>query len=264
MDSERLFAATCWFEDDESFSEENALIILPAIDLRGGKVVRLEQGDAKRQTVYSDNPLEFALQWQEEGAEELHLVDLDGAFSGKPGNLAIIQQIARELEIPIELGGGMRNRENIESALESGVDRVIIGTKAVDSLDFVGEMVEEFGGSRIAVGIDARNGKVATKGWTENSDWTALELAQAVILAGAETIIYTDIATDGMFTGPNIPSLNELIEHVDCNIIASGGVATKAHIEALAKIPDLYGAIVGKALYDKKVTLAELLEGAER
>ncbi|PAW80050.1 MAG: 1-(5-phosphoribosyl)-5-[(5-phosphoribosylamino)methylideneamino]imidazole-4-carboxamide isomerase [Verrucomicrobia bacterium Tous-C9LFEB] len=233
--------------------------ILPAIDLRGGKVVRLQQGKADQQTTYSDDPIAVAKGWEQQGAEELHIVDLDGAFTGHPQNLHIVEQIAKAINIPIELGGGMRNEEAIDAALAAGVARVVIGTKACDSLDFVRSVVDKFGGESIAVGIDAKNGIVAVKGWTEASKWTAVQLAQAVSVTGAGTIIYTDISTDGMFTGPNIPALKEVLESVDLQVIASGGVATVEHINVLRQIPNLYGAIVGKALYDKKVTLAEIL-----
>lgn len=233
--------------------------ILPAIDLRGGKVVRLQQGKADQQTTYSDDPIAVAVNWEKQGAEELHIVDLDGAFTGHPQNLHIVEQIAKTIGIPIELGGGMRDEKAIDDALAAGVARVVIGTKACDSLDFVRSVVNKFGGEAIAVGIDAKNGIVAIKGWTEASSWTAVQLAQALSVTGAGTLIYTDIATDGMFTGPNIPALKEVLASVDMKVIASGGVANVAHIRALRDIPELYGAIVGKALYDKKVTLAEIL-----
>lgn len=233
--------------------------ILPAIDLRGGIVVRLQQGNADQQTNYSDDPIAVAAGWEEQGAQELHIVDLDGAFTGHPQNLRIVEKIAKTINIPIELGGGLRDEKAIDDALAAGVSRVVIGTRACDSLDFVRDMVNKFGGESIAVGIDAKNGVVAVKGWTEASKWTAVQLAQAVSVAGAGTIIYTDIATDGMFTGPNIPALKEMLAAVDVNVIASGGVASIDHVRALREIPNLYGAIVGKALYDKKVTLAEIL-----
>lgn len=233
--------------------------ILPAIDLRGGKVVRLQQGLADKQTTYSDDPIAVAAGWEQQGAEELHIVDLDGAFSGQPQNLHIVEQIAKTINIPIELGGGMRDEQSIDEALAAGVTRVVIGTKACDSLDFVRSVVNKFGGESIAVGIDAKNGIVSVKGWTEASKWDAVALSQAVSVTGAATIIYTDISTDGMFTGPNIPALKQILESVDLQVIASGGVASVDHIRALRDIPNLYGAIVGKALYDQKVTLAQIL-----
>jgi phosphoribosylformimino-5-aminoimidazole carboxamide ribotide isomerase len=233
--------------------------ILPAIDLRGGKVVRLQQGKADQQTTYSDDPVAVAAGWEEQGAEELHIVDLDGAFTGHPQNLHIVAQIAKQISIPIELGGGMRDEDAIDEALASGVSRVVIGTKACDSLDFVRAIVNKFGGESIAVGIDAKDGIVAVKGWTEASKWTAVQLAKEVSNTGARTLIYTDISTDGMFTGPNIPALKSVLAAVKINVIASGGVASIDHIKTLREIPGLYGAIVGKALYDKRVTLKEIL-----
>lgn len=238
------------------------MIILPAIDLRGGKVVRLEQGKAEAQTTYGDDPVAAALEWQKLGAEYLHLVDLDGAFTGTPLNWSSIEAVAKALTIPVELGGGLRDKKTLARAFEAGISRAILGTKACASLEFVGQVVKQFGGERIAVGIDAKNGQVATKGWTEASEWKAIDLARAVANLGVQTIIYTDIATDGMFTGPNYPALKELLNAVKVQIIASGGVASADHIRELAKLPNLYGAIVGKALYDKRVTLPELLQAA--
>jgi phosphoribosylformimino-5-aminoimidazole carboxamide ribotide isomerase len=235
------------------------MIIFPAIDLMGGQVVRLEQGKAEAKTVYGHDPVAVARQWKEQGAEWLHVVDLDGAFEGKPQNLDWVEKIAAAVGIPIELGGGMRDEATMEEAFRRGVARVVIGTKACDSLDFVRKVSDRFGGEKIAVGIDAKNGRVATKGWTEASEWDAITLAEGVSVSGAGTIIYTDIATDGMFTGPNFPALKDLMEATDLQVIASGGVATVEHIKKLREIEGLYGAIVGKALYDKKITLAEIL-----
>jgi phosphoribosylformimino-5-aminoimidazole carboxamide ribotide isomerase len=235
------------------------MIIYPAIDIMGRQVVRLEQGKAERKTVYSDDPVGFAKKWEAEGAEWLHVVDLDGAFTGTPINLDIIGTIAQTLKIPVQMGGGMRDEKIIAEALQRGVRRVVLGTKACASLDFVRQMVDKHGSDRIAVGIDAKDGRVATKGWTEASEWDAIQLATAATVSGAGTIIYTDIATDGMFTGPNFPALRDLLEAVDVQVIASGGVASKAHIDALRELPNLHGAIVGKALYDGKVTLAEIV-----
>jgi phosphoribosylformimino-5-aminoimidazole carboxamide ribotide isomerase len=235
------------------------MIIYPAVDIFGGQVVRLEQGKADRKTVYSDDPVAFALKWETEGAQWLHVVDLDGAFTGTPTNLATIGKIAQALKIPVQMGGGMRDAETIAQALALGVKRIVIGTKACDSLDFVRAMVDQHGSDRIAVGIDAKNGKVAVKGWTQASDWDAVQLATAATVAGAGTIIYTDIATDGMFTGPNFPALQDLLEAVDVQVIASGGVASAEHVQKLRTLPNLHGAIVGKALYDGKVTLGEIL-----
>jgi phosphoribosylformimino-5-aminoimidazole carboxamide ribotide isomerase len=235
------------------------MIIFPAIDLMGGQVVRLEQGKAEAKTVYSDDPVAMALRWQNEGAEWLHVVDLDGAFTGKPQNMEWIGKIVQALKIPVQLGGGLRDEALIQQAIALGISRVVLGTKACDSLEFVVQVSNRFGKDKIAVGIDAKNGKVATKGWTEASEWDAIDLARQASAAGAGTIIYTDIATDGMFTGPNYPALRALLEALNVQVIASGGVATVEHIRKLREFPSLYGAIVGKALYDKKVTLKDIL-----
>jgi len=236
------------------------MILLPAIDLMDSQVVRLEQGRADRKTVYSDDPVGFARRWQDEGGHYLHVVDLDAAFTGISRNLESVRAIASALSIPVELGGGMRSEAAIRSALDAGVARVVIGTRAAESLEFVREMVETFGGERIAVGIDAKEGVVAVKGWTESSGVQALDLARAVEAAGAGTIIYTDIATDGMLQGPNFAELERLLGAVRCQIVASGGVSSQADIERLATLPGLYGAIIGKALYDGRVDLAALAQ----
>jgi phosphoribosylformimino-5-aminoimidazole carboxamide ribotide isomerase len=233
------------------------MLILPAIDLMGGQVVRLLQGKADQKTVYSDDPVSFARQWEEEGGDYLHVVDLDAAFTGKLHNLESIRAICAALTIPCEMGGGMRDLRAIEQALSAGVTRVIIGSKACESLDFVQQAVSTFGGERIAVGIDAKDGKVAIKGWVEMSDWDAFDLARAVTDLGVQTIIYTDISTDGMMAGPNLKAQEAMVRAVPAQIVASGGVSCLEDLRQLGKISGLYGAIVGKALYDKKVTLRE-------
>ncbi len=235
------------------------MIIYPAIDLLGGRVVRLEQGKREACTVYSNDPVAFAQKWHADGAQTLHMVDLDGAFDGKPANLAKVREVTAAIPIPVQLGGGMRDEATIAAALEAGVARVVLGTKACESLAFVEQVVKRFGGEKIAVGIDAKDGRVAVKGWTEASKWEAVDLAQKVQALGVQTVIYTDIATDGMFTGPNYPHLQKLLEVFHGNLIASGGVATVGHIQKLREFPTLHGAIVGKALYDGKVTLQEIL-----
>ena len=235
------------------------MIIFPAIDLLGGQVVRLEQGKKDARTVYGDNPVAVAKEWQAQGARALHVFDLDGAFTGVPQNFAVVREIVQALDIPVQLGGGLREEAQIDAALATGVARVILGTRACESLPFVRQVVSRFGGARIAAGIDAKEGKVSIKGWTEESDRTVISLAKELEEAGVGLLIYTDIATDGMFTGPNFPSLAELLAAVDLPVIASGGIGSVAHVEKLRQIPGLYGAIVGKALYDKKVTLAEIL-----
>lgn len=219
-----------------------------------GEVVRLKRGLATEKTVYSNDPVAFAQKWEEAGGDWLHIVDLDAAFDGVPKNLAHVERICASVNIPCELGGGMRNIENVSAAFSAGVSRVILGTKAAQSLDFVREACAEFGGDRIAVGIDAKNGLVAVKGWTETTQTRALDLALAVQAVGVGTIIYTDIATDGMLQGPNYESLQELLEVLDCNLIASGGVSSVEDLKRLSALEGLYGAIIGKALYDGKIT----------
>jgi phosphoribosylformimino-5-aminoimidazole carboxamide ribotide isomerase len=230
------------------------MLQLPAIDLMGGEVVRLKRGLASEKTVYSNDPVAFAKKWEEAGGDWLHIVDLDAAFDGVPKNLEHVANICSAVNIPCELGGGMRNIENVSAAFSAGISRVILGTKAAQSLDFVREVCAEFGGERIAVGIDAKDGLVAVKGWTETTQTRALDLALAAQDAGVGTIIYTDIATDGMLQGPNYASLQELLEVLDCNLIASGGVSSVTDLERLSALEGLYGAIIGKALYDGKVT----------
>jgi phosphoribosylformimino-5-aminoimidazole carboxamide ribotide isomerase len=238
--------------------------IFPAIDLRGGKVVRLEQGRAEAQTVYGDNPVPVAESFSAAGAKYLHMVDLDGAFTGELKNLHLVAAVAKESPLFIELGGGMRNEKAIAQALEAGVDRVVIGTRACESLEFLREVVEKFGAEKIAVGIDAKDGIVSTKGWTAPSKWTAPDLGRAVQEQGVRTIIYTDIATDGMFTGPNLPALRELMAAVpQAHIIASGGVANADHVRSLRGLSDqISGVIIGKALYDGKLSLVDALRAS--
>ncbi|HEY2342771.1 MAG TPA: 1-(5-phosphoribosyl)-5-[(5-phosphoribosylamino)methylideneamino] imidazole-4-carboxamide isomerase, partial [Chthoniobacteraceae bacterium] len=188
------------------------MLLFPAIDLMSGQVVRLRQGKADQKTVYSDDPAAFARQWQAEGGDYLHIVDLDAAFSGEQRNLEAVREMAAAISIPCQLGGGMRSREAVARALDVGVARVIIGTRAAESLELVREMVLEFGRDRIAVGIDAKNGIVSVKGWTEMSQTKALDLARRVEDAGVGTIIYTDIATDGMLQGPNFEETAKMLE----------------------------------------------------
>lgn len=233
------------------------MLILPAIDLMGGQVVRLLQGKADQKTVYSDDPVVFARKWENEGGDYLHVVDLDAAFTGKLANLESIKAICSALTIPCELGGGMRDLASIELAMQAGVARAIIGSKACESLDFVKEAVRSFGGDRIAVGIDAKDGKVAVKGWVEISNWDAFDLAKAVTDLGVQTIIYTDISTDGMMAGPNLKAQEAMVKAVPAQIVASGGVSKLEDIRDLSRIPGLYGAIIGKALYDQKINLRE-------
>ena len=234
------------------------MILLPAIDLMSGEVVRLRQGKADQKTVYARDPAAFARRWEEEGGDYLHIVDLDAAFTGEQKNLDAVRAITAAVSIPCELGGGIRSEAALERAFAAGVARVIIGTRAAESLDFVGEMARKFGSARIAVGIDAKNGMVSVKGWTEESALTALDLARRAEDAGAGTIIYTDIATDGMLTGPNFAETRRMLDALSCQLIASGGVSSAADVERLAQMPGLYGCIIGKALYDGALNLREV------
>ena len=232
--------------------------ILPAIDLRGGKCVNLIQGIATQETVFSDAPVEMALQWQAEGAEYLHLVDLDGAFQNESVNLDIVGEIVAALEIPAQLGGGIRSMERLDTVLALGVDRAILGTVALKQPDFVKQACAKYG-ARIAVGIDAKDGRVATEGWLEVSQKSAVEFAQE--MAEVQTLIYTDIKSDGMLKGPNVDATADIINAGSANVIASGGVTSLADIEALKGI-GASGAIVGRALYTGDLTLSGAIAAA--
>ncbi len=240
------------------------MIILPAIDLKGGRCVRLRQGRADEVTVYCDDPIAMACHWQEQGATELHVVDLDGAFSGRPAHTATIAAIVAELKIPVEIGGGLRTDEDVAELLATGVVRAIIGTRALEDPTILAELIAHHGGEKIAIGIDARDGRVQVKGWVETTDVRATELARRVSDLGVGTIIYTDTATDGMLQGPNIAAMDEICRTVSCRVIASGGISSVADITALCALghANLYGAIVGKALYEERVTLPELIAAA--
>lgn len=240
------------------------MILLPAIDLMDGQVVRLQRGEATAKTIYSDDPVSVARQWETEGGDFLHLVDLDGAFGGEPRNMDIVKQIAHAVSIPCELGGGLRDETQIDSAFDAGISRVVLGTRASESVDFVREMVARHGSDKIAVGIDARDGMVAVKGWVESSKTKARDLALQVQDAGAGTIIYTDIATDGMLQGPNFSATEELLGLLNCRLIASGGVSSIADVEQLGRLEGLYGVIIGRALYDHKFSLPQLRSSIPR
>ena len=235
------------------------MLLLPAIDLMDGQVVRLRQGKADQKTIYSHDPAALARRWQVEGGDYLHVVDLDAAFSGQsgPANQAALRAILAALTIPCELGGGLRDEDSVRRALDLGVSRVVVGTRAAESVDFVHQLVQTFGSGRVVVGIDARDGQVAVRGWTETSGRRALDLALEVQAAGVGAIIYTDIATDGMLSGPNYRELDALLARLDCPLIASGGVSTAEDVLALARRPTLNGTIIGRALYEGNLSLAE-------
>lgn len=234
------------------------MIIIPAIDLKDGKCVRLEQGLMEKDTVYSDDPAAMALHWQEEGGELLHLVDLDGAFAGVPKNRAAIEAIVAAVDIPTELGGGIRDLETIEAYLNLGIDRVILGTVAKENPALVEEACRRFAG-RIVVGIDARDGLVAVRGWAEVTEKRAVDLAREMEGFGVTAIIYTDIARDGMLQGPNIEATKALAEAVSIPVIASGGVSSLQDIRNLLAIEaaGVAGVITGKAIYTGSLDLRE-------
>ncbi|WP_438311782.1 1-(5-phosphoribosyl)-5-[(5-phosphoribosylamino)methylideneamino]imidazole-4-carboxamide isomerase [Sporosarcina sp. FA9] len=234
------------------------MILFPAIDIRNGKCVRLIQGDYDKEIIYGDSPTEMALEWERQGAEYLHLIDLDGAKSGNSSNRLAIQAVAKGVSIPVQVGGGIRSMEIIDDHIESGVSRVIIGTAAISDKTFLEEAVTKYG-DKIAVSIDARNGFVATDGWTETSDIQAIDLLKELEKLGVKTVIYTDIFKDGMMQGPNFVELKAIDEATSIDVIASGGVSTTENIEKLRTM-DLYGAIIGKALYDGNLSLEKLME----
>ncbi|MEY2984235.1 MAG: 1-(5phosphoribosyl)-5-[(5-phosphoribosylamino) methylideneamino]imidazole-4-carboxamide isomerase [Cyanobacteriota bacterium] len=234
--------------------------ILPAIDLLGGKCVRLYQGDYDRSQIYHEDPVTVAQQWQTQGASRLHLVDLDGAKAGQPINLTAIAAIVKALDIPVQVGGGLRNRDRVKQLLDLGVGRVILGTIAVENPDLVGGLCAEFPG-QIVVGIDARNGKVATRGWLETSDVEAGTLAHRMETLGAAAIIYTDIHRDGTMTGPNTDALRELALQLSIPVIASGGVSQLRDLFSLLSLEShgVNGVIIGKALYTGDIQLEEAI-----
>ncbi|GAM09539.1 1-(5-phosphoribosyl)-5-[(5-phosphoribosylamino) methylideneamino] imidazole-4-carboxamide isomerase [Geobacter sp. OR-1] len=241
------------------------MIIIPAIDLKEGKCVRLEQGLMDRDTVYSNSPAAQALDWAAKGAELLHIVDLDGAFAGTPKNRAAIEAIVSELKIPTQLGGGIRDLATIEAYLGLGVGRVIIGTAAQRNPDLVREACVKFP-DRIVVGIDAKNGMVAVQGWAEVTGVTAIELARKFEGFGVSAIIYTDISRDGMMQGPNIEATKALAEAISIPVIASGGLSTLKDIENLMAVESagISGAITGKAIYSGAIDLAEAIALTKR
>ena len=229
--------------------------ILPAIDLRGGKCVNLVQGIAEQETVFSDSPVETAKQWQAEGAEYLHLVDLDGAFQGESANLHIVGEIVEVLDIPVQLGGGIRSMKQLETVLALGVDRAILGTAALKQPNLVKQACAIYG-ERIAVGIDARDGMVATHGWLEVSQKAAVEFA--VEMAEVQTFIYTDIKSDGMLKGPNVKATADIVNAVSADVIGSGGVTSLSDVETLKAI-GASGAIIGRALYTGDLALCDAI-----
>ena len=234
--------------------------VIPAIDLLGGTCVRLHQGDYGRVTRFSDDPVATALQWQQQGATRLHLVDLDGAKEGRPLNDGSVKAITAALQIPVQLGGGVRSAERVEELLACGLHQVILGTVAVDRLQLVYRLAAAHPG-RIVVGIDARNGKVATRGWTHNTGMLATELAARLEGSGVAAIVSTDITSDGTMAGPNVKALEAMAAASSIPLIASGGVGHLGHLRQLLPLAacGLKGVIVGRALYDGRITLPDAI-----
>lgn len=232
--------------------------VIPAIDLRGGKCVRLYQGDYERETVYSDAPLETALRWVDMGAERLHIVDLDGAKEGSPANLAAVERIARAIDVPLHLGGGIRDLATARAAVSAGASRVMLGTAAVEDADLIRALLAELGAERVIVSVDAKDGRVALRGWTESSGALATELVDDMARLGVVRFLYTDISRDGTLTEPNFAATGELAARAGISVLAAGGIARVEHLARLAAL-GAEGAIVGRAIYTGDIDLRKAL-----
>ncbi len=241
------------------------MIIYPAIDLKEGKCVRLVQGKAENKTVYSSDPGAMARSFQEQGAEWLHIVDLDGAFQGRCGNRDAIEKIAAQISIPFQVGGGLRHLEDVENMLAIGASRIIIGTRAVTSPAFMEDLLKRFGAAKIILGLDARDGMVAIEGWVEKSTLPVLDFALQMRNLGVETAVYTDVSRDGLLQGPNLESIRQMAQLSGLNIIASGGVSSLDNIRNLKEMEGLgvSGAIIGKALYEGKLAIKDAIQAAK-
>ena len=233
--------------------------VIPAIDLRGGKCVRLYQGDYAREIVYSDDPLETALRWVDMGATRLHIVDLDGARGGSPANLGAVERIASAVNVPLHLGGGIRDMDTARAAIDAGVSRVMLGTAAVENANLIGALLGEHGAERVIVSVDAKDGRVALRGWTEGSGALAADLVAEMAALGVVRFLYTDISRDGTLTEPNFDGVRALVNQSDIRLIAAGGIASVAHLEQLAKI-GVEASIVGRAIYTGDIDLREAIE----
>ena len=237
--------------------------VIPAIDLRGGKCVRLYQGDYAQETVYSDDPLDTALHWVDMGATRLHIVDLDGARDGSPANLSAVERIASSVNVPLHLGGGIRDMETARTARDAGVSRIMLGTAAVENSDLIRALLDEFGAESVIVSIDAKDGKVALRGWTTGSGALATNLTAQMASIGVKRFLYTDISRDGTLTEPNFDGVSALVNQGDIHLIAAGGIANVAHLERLAEI-GAEAAIVGRAIYTGDVNLRDAIERINR
>jgi len=237
------------------------VILYPAIDIRGGQAVRLLQGDYERETTYDADPVDAAKRWTDEGAEFLHVVDLDGAKVGEPRNLSAIERIASTVDCPIQVGGGLRDPQSVRAILDVGADRVVIGTAALRDPEFLDAMLEAHG-HQIVVSVDAREGRVALEGWTEAGEETVVDAVVALSDRGVARFLCTAIEVDGTMEGPAVAQLSEISAATESQVIASGGVGDLAHLEALVQAapPNLEGAIVGRALYERRFTVSEAIE----
>ena len=237
--------------------------VYPAIDMKGGKCVRLYQGDYEKETIYGDSPFDMAKKFADEGATWIHLVDLDGAKDGEKIHANEVIRIAKELPVSVQIGGGIRSKEDVSYYLNNGVTRVIIGSLAISQPELVAQLLEEFGGDRIVIGLDAKDGMVATHGWLETSSQSAIEVGQYFASKGAKHVIFTDIATDGTLQGPNLAANKELAEATGLSVIVSGGISSLedlGEVAKLAKNSTVSGVITGKALYNNRFTLTEALQ----
>ncbi len=232
--------------------------LYPAIDIKDKKCVRLKQGLFDQVQVYSEDPVQVALEWENAGATFIHLVDLDGALLGRGVNREVICEIVRSVHVPVQLGGGIRSLEDMEEVLNMGVFRGIVGTKAVTDPKLLKKMVDSFGPSHVVCGIDAKNGLVATQGWVDVSNISAIELALQMKVYGVRTVVYTDISKDGMLTGPNVSATKTLSDATGLDIIASGGMSCMEDLQAISDAK-IHGAIIGKALYEKRIDLKEAI-----
>lgn len=236
--------------------------IYPAIDIRQGKCVRLNQGDFSKETVYLEDPAEAAKRWQSQGAKWIHVVDLDGAKSGNPINIDVIERIRKTVDVNIQLGGGIREEETAENYINLGINRIIFGSSAVKNLSLIETAIKKFGAEKVAVGLDVRKDEVAINGWVKDSGVKTEEMLKKLKNTGLKTIIYTDISKDGMMQGPNIAGIEKMLSSNDFSVIASGGISSMQDLEQLARYEEkgLDGAIIGKALYNGTLNLKTVLK----
>ena len=232
--------------------------LIPAIDLIDGKCVRLYQGDYSKETVYADDPVEVALRWESLGASRIHIVDLDGARSGNPDNLSVVKRIVKAVQVPVQMGGGVRTLDSARRIIDAGVQRVMLGTVAVRDPQMVQSACSEFGSKSVVVAVDSKDGQVAVSGWTSSSDMMATDLIRNMMEAGVQTFLCTDISRDGTLAGPNYDLMQDLVKVAGEGVIAAGGIASVEHLQRLAKV-GVGGAVIGKALYTADIDLHEAL-----